>query len=260
MNESRTVTKSVVVFPLHDPEGEIFPHLEAILPALKQMFALAYVNVTSITEKANPEWIHNLEQDGFFKFSRTSPEALVGDQFVHLYRETVLATPPDQVLHLCFIDRLAFILQSSHKCQFIEDIETIDGDTSTLFSRSSWAWETHPSNYRDTEQFVTRVGEMLFGKTLDFAWCHLAIRSSQLGEIIDQVSNHDLSVLAELVIVIRDKVVMRDVDWLEWEDPFLMHRDLQELKWEHEVSIQETQKRLSYTIPMVQTLMRSISK
>jgi hypothetical protein len=260
MINSFPTTKTIVVFPLHNPEGGIFPHLEAILPDLKQVFSTAYVSVTPITEKTHPEQIDNLERDGFFTLFRTSPEALVGDQFVHLYREAALAAPSAQVLHLCFIDRLAFILQSSHKRQFTEDIKVVDGNTPIIFSRSALSWESHPSNYRDTEQFVTRVGELLFGQILDFAWCHLAMRSSQLRKIIDRVSNHDLSMLADIVIAVKDVVRMHDVDWLEWEQPFLLHRDTRDLKREREMSIEETEKRLAYTIPMVQTLMRSIPK
>ena len=257
---SYPATKPAVVFPLHNPEGKIFPHLEAILPDLKQVFSTAYVGVTPITEEQHPKRMENLRRDRFFALFRTSPLAPIGDQFLHLYREAASASPSIQVLHLCFIDRLAFILQSSHRRKFIEDVETVDGNTPTLFCRSPWAWDSHPCNYRDTEQFVTRVGEMLFGKSLDFAWCHLAIRSSQLGKIIQRVSNHDLSMLAEIVVAVKETAMMQEVDWLEWEDPFLLHRDTQDLKREREMSIEETEKRLSYTIPMAQTLMRSISR
>ena len=260
MSDSRVIAKPAVVFPLHGPDEEIFAHLEAILPDLKRVFSMAYISVTPITEKHHSEQISSLEQDSFFKLFRTSPEALVGDQFLHLYRQTALAAHASQVLHLCFIDRLAFILQSSHKNQFIEDVKMVDGNTPIIFSRSLPAWNSHPRNYRDIEQFVTRVGELLFSKTLDFAWCHLAIRSSQLGAIIDQVSNNDLSMVAEIVLAIRETAAMQDVDWLAWEDPFLLQRDTQELRREREESIEETEKRLEYTIPMIQAMMRSARK
>ena len=49
---------------------------------------------------------------------------------------------------------------------------------------------------------------------------------------------------------------MRNVDWLEWEDPFLLKRSAQDLKREREESVEETEKRLAYVLPTVQTLVR----
>lgn len=238
----------------------MFPHLEAILPALKEVFSKAYVSVTGDTVKASPDRITYLKEDGFFTLFDAPAGAPVGEQFSYLYRQTALVAPPDQILHLCFIDRVSFALQSRHKRQFIEDVQAVDGNAPVIFNRSEPAWESHPRNYRDIEQHVTRVGELLFGKTLDFAWCHLAIRASQLGEIIDGVGNHDLSMVAEIVLAIKETATMQDVDWLEWEDPFHLHRDAPELRREREKSIEETEKRLSYTIPMLQMLMRSVQK
>jgi len=46
------------------------------------------------------------------------------------------------------------------------------------------------------------------------------------------------------------------VDWLAWEDPMILSRDAAELKRERENSLDETQKRLSYVLPMIETLTR----
>jgi hypothetical protein len=258
MRDSHTVGRPAIVFPLNDPGGVMLPHLDAILPVLKQVFSKAYISVTHDTSQSCLEQMGRLREDRFFTLFDVRTDSPVGDQFSLLYRQTALAVPPAQVLHLCFIDRVSFALQSRHKRQFIEDVRAVDGNTPVIFSRSPQAWESHPRNYRDIEQYVTRVGELLFGKTLDFAWCHLAIRGSQLGKIIGGVGNHDLSMVAEIVFAIRETARMQAVDWLEWEDPFLLHRDAQDLKRERDESIEETQKRLSYTIPMLQTLMERV--
>jgi hypothetical protein len=46
------------------------------------------------------------------------------------------------------------------------------------------------------------------------------------------------------------------VDWLAWEDPFLLGRDPAEMKAEREQSTDEYEKRLSYCLPMVEALVQ----
>jgi len=65
-----------------------------------------------------------------------------------------------------------------------------------------------------------------------------------------------LSMVAEMIFYMRDEIKTRDVDWLAWEDPFILHRDESELKLEREGSLNETNKRLGYVLPMLETLTR----
>jgi hypothetical protein len=65
-----------------------------------------------------------------------------------------------------------------------------------------------------------------------------------------------LSMVAEMIFYLQDDLHTRDVDWLAWEDPFILSRDAAELKREREKSLEETQKRLSYVLPMLETLIR----
>ena len=123
-----------------------------------------------------------------------------------------------------------------------------------IFQRSQRAWETHPQSYRELEGIVTTVGRNLFGKDLDYAWCHIAVRAAQLREIMPLVKNPDLSMMAEIIYYLQDDIQTCAVDWLSWEDPFIFKREAAELKHERENSLEETHKRLSYALPMVQTL------
>jgi hypothetical protein len=59
-----------------------------------------------------------------------------------------------------------------------------------------------------------------------------------------------------MIFYLQDHIQTRDVDWLAWEDPFVLSRDSRELKREREQSQEETNKRLRYVIPMIQTLTR----
>jgi len=62
--------------------------------------------------------------------------------------------------------------------------------------------------------------------------------------------------VAEMIFYLQDKIQTRDVDWLAWEDPFILSRDSTALMCERENSLDETKKRLHYVLPMIETLTR----
>lgn len=245
-----------IVLPLPDPQGIFLPHLQQITPILKTVFDRAILNLPPNTRQAQPEAVRRFETDPFFTCMEIA-ESPIGEHFRALYAWAARACPPEQVLHLCYIDRLAFAMQT-HYCQtFLEDIKTITAEkTPLIFHRSAFAWDTHPRNYRDLEGMVTRMGEWLFGKTLDFAWCHLAVQAGQLAEILPHTRQPDLSMVAEIVLEMLDQLHTKDVDWLAWEDPFILGRDPQDLRIERENSLLETHKRLAYVLPMMQVLIQ----
>jgi hypothetical protein len=253
--------RPVIVFPFHDTDGLMFAHLETITPQLEGLFARAFVSISPPTQQALPERVSQLKQDDFFEVNFNQPDTLIGDHFRAAYQNATLNCSPEQVLHLCTIDRVAFALQSEHKAQFIADISAANGEqVPVLFQRSEMAWQSHPRNYWQIEHLATRAGEILFDKTLDFAWCHLVIQTQQLRAILPQVKNHDLSILAEIILLLKDEVKTRAVDWLAWEDPFIFSGDPNRMKQVLENSPQEIRKRLAYTIPVLQLLLDSIEK
>lgn len=253
------IMQPVIVMPMHDPAGLMFPHLETITPQLKSLFAQAFVSITRITGEIQSNYIVRLKADDFFQALHHQADVSVGDDFLTLYANAAASCHPNQVLHLCFIDRVAFALQSNYREQFIADIQAVkQEETPLIFQRSRTAWDTHPRNYREIEQMATQAGGLLFGKSLDFAWCHLAVQASQLREILPYIRNRDLSMLAELVLLLRDRMQTKDVDWLAWEDPFIYACDPQQLRAEREQSIEETRKRLAYVIPTLQLLEAAI--
>jgi hypothetical protein len=62
--------------------------------------------------------------------------------------------------------------------------------------------------------------------------------------------------VAEMIYYMQEDIKTRDVDWLAWEDPFIFNRDAEELKREREQSLDETNKRLKYVLPMIEMLTR----
>ena len=251
--------RPIIVTPLHDPEGAVFPHLFAVAPYLKDVFDQVLLGVTPSTCAKQPEAVERLKADSFYRVTFREPGMGVGEEFRALYTHAAAIYDADQVLHLCFMDRVAFALQDGYRQAFVADVQSVDvAGTPLMFHRSAVAWRTHPQNYYDIEMMATRVGEMLFAKTLDFAWCHLVIRAGLLREILPGTNNADISMLAEMTLLLREKLVSKDVDWLAWEDPFLLACDAAWLKIERENSPQETQKRLAYIVPTLQLLASTV--
>jgi hypothetical protein len=251
-----TPVQPALAFPFNDPDGTLFQHLQAILPDLKSHFARAYI-CPPLWTLAHTDHIRQLQADHFFTLFPVEREMQVGEHFAYLYRRAAADAPVDQIIHLCYVDRMAFALEGEYRDVFLEDVERLSiQDVPLIFQRSQTAWDTHPHNYRELEGMVTTVGRNLFGRDLDYAWCHIAVRAGELREIMPLVKNPDLSMVAEMIFYLQKNIRTREVDWLAWEDPFLLSRDPTELKLERENSIAETNKRLNYVIPMIETLTR----
>lgn len=234
----------------------MFPHLQSILPDLKKHFDRAYICPPLSTRRQNGH-VEQLQADDFFTVFPIDRELQIGEHFARLYRRAAETAPPEQVIHLCYLDRLAFALEGGYRDVFLADIEALSSeDIPLIFQRSQAAWETHPQNYRRLEGTVTTVGYNLFGRELDYAWCHIAVRAAQLREIMPRVKNPDLSMVAEMIFHLQEDIHTRAVDWLAWEDPFLLGQDPNVLRQERENNLAETNKRLNYVLPMIETLTR----
>ena len=248
--------KPALAFPFNDPDGTMFHHLQVILPDLKRHFERAYL-CPPLSTWDHVDHIGQLRADDFFILFPPEREMQMGEHFAYLYRRAAEAAPSEQIIHLCYLDRLAFALEGEYKNVFLKDMDSLSAsDVPLIFQRSQIAWESHPQNYYELEGMVTTVGRNLFGRDLDYAWCHIAVRAGELRQIMPRVKNHDLSMVAEMIFYLQDHIQTRDVDWLAWEDSFILSRDPMELKRERENSLAETNKRLKYVIPMIETLTR----
>lgn len=248
--------KPALAFPYADPDGTLFHHLQTILPDLKAYFERAYL-CPPLSTFRHMDHIQQLQADNFFTIFVIDRDMPIGEHFQYHYHRAGRAAPPDQIVHLCYLDRIAFALEGEYRDAFLADIDSLsNADVPMIFQRSSFAWDTHPQNYRQLEGIVTAVGKNLFGVDLDYAWCHIAVRAAQLCEVMPLVKNPDLSMVAEMIFHMQQNIKTRDVDWLAWEDPFIFSRPADELRRERENSIEETNKRLRYVLPMIETLTR----
>jgi hypothetical protein len=245
-----------IAFPYHDPDLQMFPHLQAILPDLKALFRRAYI-CPPLKTRRHADLLDWLAQDDFFIIFPAEREMQIGEHFSYVYQNASQAADPGEIIHLAYVDRLSFALLGKYREQFLKDVSSLrPEDLPLLFQRSVSAWQTHPRNYFEIENFVTVVGKLLFGRPLDYAWCHLVVQASSLKEIMSMVRHHDLSMVTEMILLLQSDIKTKDVDWLAWEDPFVLSRDPEELKHERENSPEETRKRLSYAMPMVEVLLQ----
>lgn len=243
---------SSLAFPLHDPKNIVSPFLQKITPLLKVNFSKVFISLTPPTIELNSAIIDWLKADNFFILNFNSPDTNVGDHFFSLFTNTVANSSPNEIIHLCTVDRLAFAILNFQK-QFLSDIKAGESQV-TLFTRSALAWSTHPQTYYAAESMVSRVGEVLFGKSLDFAWCHITLSSAQLKQILPKLSAHDLVIFAQLVYQLKDILQAKDIDWLSWEDPFIFGKDPKDFKLECEQDSADIQKRFNYVLPMINYL------
>lgn len=246
--------RPALAFPYNDPDGTMLPHLQAILPDLKAHFDHAYICPPLSTRELvqQTEWIH---ADDFFTVFPLDRHRSIGEHFAYLYQLATEAAPAEQAIHLCYVDRLSFALEGKYREAFLADVDSLSvDDLPLIFHRSALAWDTHPQNYRDIEGMVTTVGRHLFGKDLDYAWCHFVASAGDLRRVIPFTKFPNISMVAEIIYHLQENLHTKEVDWLSWEDPFIFGRDAVELKLERENSVEESQRRLAYAIPMIEFL------
>lgn len=251
-------TLPVVVFPLHDKDGLLFSHLQKITPDLKKIYEKVFISITPSTLELQKGSVKKLSTDLFFELVYNPPGTLVGEHFFNVFKAAAKKANPEQSLHLCTIDRLAYILETEHKNQFLKDISRLDEQNSpVLFQRSLEAWQTHPKNYYAAESMATRVGEIMLGKSLDFFWCHLVVKAKMLKGILVKIQNtHDFRLLAEIILALKDQLITKDASWLSWEDPYIFKKDPKKFKKERENDPAENEKRLAYTISTIELLLK----
>jgi hypothetical protein len=248
-----------MVLPYHDPDAILYPHLLSIRETLGTLYSRAFISVSPRTELNQPAMLNTLQSDPFFVVNLNAADSIVGHHYLAGMRSALSHSDPDQVLHICDIDRVAFALRTEHRNQFLADLEAVRGVTEPLlFQRSVWAWQTYPMNYREIESWAIRAGEMLLGKRIDFAWSYFVTPAHTLAESLPHVRYRDFRILVELVLHVLDSLQTRDVDWLAWEDPYILGINASELRASREMDPEETRKRLRGLTPLMQPLIETI--
>jgi hypothetical protein len=252
-------TNSAVILPLHDPSGRLFELLWHCLPELKAMHIQAFVSLSPDTKKLQTENINKLLDDPFFMCVNNAPGTQCGDHFLAGYKLAVNNVSPHIMLHSCDLDKIAHTLSSPHHDTYIADVQWANRQQApVLFQRTEAAWQTFPEHYRIIEHYAIDTGKLLFNKYYDFACSHFAMPAKTLQNVIPGIKGHGFDILLEIILAVREQLITKDVDWLEWEDPFVLQVDAETLRKQRDNDPQEYKKRLVYIIPFLQILYDSI--
>lgn len=248
---------SSLVSTLHDINGSQTSLLLQVLPILKENYRQAFISITPTTE-SNKEAIKALTDEPFFILNFNEAGSIVKDHYISGYKNAVQHSESSQILHLCDLDRLAYALLGGHRKDFLEDTTNISTiDTPLLYLRSEVAWKIYPQNYYAIESMVTELARILFGSTLDYTWCHLAITASNLQDKLPEIQDQSLVYPhTELTFLLRDTLKTKVVDWLSWEDPFNLGKNSEQLKKQRENDPLEFEKRMGYILPEINYLLR----
>ena len=151
--------KPIIVSPLHDPTGILFPHIQSIEAQLQELFDRVYISISPPTQNRQPEFVQWFQNNPFFEVLFNHPNSLPGDHYLTGYKFAVKQNPSDQVFHLCDLDRVAYVLNTNHQHAYIQDLERANQTALThpvLFQRSEQAWNTYPENYREIELILNK--------------------------------------------------------------------------------------------------------
>lgn len=246
---------SSICLPLHDRDGHVLSRLLECTSQLPGLFQSAFLSLTPATRETHPELIDRLCEGDYFKIFTPERPDEVGAHFFAFYTWAVSQLPPGSLVHLAFPDRLAFALLTEYALDFRREITSLRlPDTPMVYERSEKAWQTHPANYRELEAMVVRAGELLDGRRLDYAWCHLVAESSLLQTALARTRERTWAFVSELVLNLGAGVHTKSVDWLAWEDAFILGVEEASLKRQRENDPQETRKRMAYVGQMLQFL------
>lgn len=250
-----------LVLPYHDPDAIVYPHLQSVRDELASLFDRAYISISPRTQAEQPAMIEALSHDRFFVVNFNEPDSLVGDHYLAGMRSALADTTPDAVLTICDIDRVAYALHTDLREAFLSDLRaTYATRTPILFQRSPRAWQTYPANYREIESWAIRAGEMIFGRRIDFAWSYFVIPARDLAAALPHIHHRDFRILVEIILQVLPTLQTREVDWLTWEDPYILGIDADTLRRRRESDPAETQKRLRGLTPLMQPLIEYLSK
>lgn len=253
--------RPALVLPIHDPSGVLLSQLDAITPTLQQQFERAFLSISPRTEQLQRARLRRVAEEAFFVINWNTPDSLPGDHYLAAYGSALAHVSTAQVLHLCDLDKLAAILQSHHRAQFLADIAATHRLAAPLlFQRSAQAWASYPRLYREIEHVAITLGQHCFGRYLDFAWSHMAIPAETLRQLLPRLKQRSFGLLVEMVLLLHGELRTQEVDWLFWEDPFIEGRDPDELRRERELSRDETAKRLRANAPIIRLLLDQIEQ
>jgi hypothetical protein len=243
----------ICAFPYHDPEGRYNQVFAVQLDQLRTAFDGICISISPPTVEHNASFVEYLRQQGCHLF-HNQPGSVSGDHFRQALRLAVDQAQDEQPIFYGFIDRILFVMETQWKESFLQDLRECQEREFVIFERTPFSWKTHPTNYREIEQMVSRIGQWLYGAFIELTLCGLVLSPRVAKLVVDQSISPAIEVLGEWVLLaIREgiPITAKKVDWVLWEDPFWEGIAPHILKERRERSPEETIKRIKMNVPFM---------
>lgn len=241
----------IAAMPLHDITGDLIKKILERTDKLESIYTKVIISLSPKTVDNQVKAIGKFKENNLYELVTNRPDSVVGEHFLAAYQK---AAEKEEIVHLCTPDHLIYALD-----HYFDEIQK-DLKSSrrpTLFTRSSKAWKTYPKNYFAIESMATDLGERLFGKKYDYFWCDLVLEAKTLKAVLAKVKRIKESFLfmAEIILGLKEELMVKEVDWTAWEDPYIFGKDEEEYKKERELAVDENEKRLNYVLPTIKFLL-----
>ncbi len=241
----------LVTFPYYDPTAKYNESLRRQLPVLKSAFNSICLSIVPPTTKENGHFVRYLQEQGCLTF-QNAPGTQHGAHSREALRLAVNRARVDESIYFGFADRILFALETNFRESFLRDLGSFQSQAYVLFERSEAAWETHPANFREIEEMVSRMFEFMHGQSIDLMPCGFVFSRATAELILSQSTSASTEVWGEWVLLaLKNKIpITREkVDWLAWKDPYWEGIEPDKLKRSRDASQQETIKRIRMNVP-----------
>jgi hypothetical protein len=242
----------ILAFPYHDPQGALNAALRRHLERLQSTFDVLCIGATPPTVAHNAPFLAELHAAGCL-IAENGPGTTIGDHSRSALRLAVEQAQQDQPIAFLFVDRFLYAMETEHKEPFLADVLRYQDQACMVFERTPAAWATHPANYKEVEDMTTRLGELLFGSTVDWCACALVFGAAICRHIIQESRIDTYAVWPEWLLIAAKHgapIASTEVDWLAWEDPFWEGVDPKALKRAQESDPTQVVKRIQMHAPM----------
>jgi len=243
----------ILTFPYYDPDGRHNQAFQRQLETLKSTFHEICMTAIPPTLQSNAEFVQYLEEQGCVVF-HSAPNASFGEPSREALRLALVHATARQPIFFGYLDRILFALETEWRNSFLQDLETYQTADYVIFERSQMAWNAHPSNYREIEQMVSRMFELLWGQFIELSPGAFIMSYPTANTILSQSVSTSFAVWGEWILLAMKNgisVTARKVDWLMWEDPYWQHIEPDQLKRSRETSREETVKRIKWNVPLM---------
>jgi len=245
-----------LAFPYHDPSGTFNEALRRHLDRLQSTFDVLCIGATPPTVAHNAAFIAELRAAGC-RVAENGPQTTIGDHSRSALRLAVAPAGENQPIAFLFLDRVLYAMETEHKEPFLADLARYQDQACMVFERTPAAWATHPASYKEVEGMSTRLGELLFGRTVDWCPCALLFSAEISRGILAESSNPSYAVWTEWLLLAARQgaaIASTEVDWLAWEDPFWEQVDSQAYRRAQNTDPNQIVKRIHMQAPIALVL------